>query len=151
MTHPIRRSVRSAPRKGARPAGGRGRAGFTLIEVLVAFAIVAVMLLALLEGSTRALRSIERAGVHARLLAEAENRLAEMGALVPLRPGRIAGRTAAGDEWEVTVEPWMSAPGLDPDALAGKGFMLYRVWLFVRTADGSLQSLESVRMAAVAP
>ncbi len=145
----MRRSVESIPRERACPGVGP-RAGFTLIEVLVAFAIVAVMLLALLEGSTRALRSIERAGVHARLLAEAENMLAEVGTLVPLRPGRIDGRTAE-DEWEIDIEPWVPVPGIDPDALAGQGFVLYRVRLSVRAGDGTVESLESVRMAAVAP
>ncbi len=151
MMRRTRRSARRASRAGASAGVGRPRAGFTLIEVLVAFAVVAVMLLALLEGSTRALRSIERAGVHARLLAEAENRLAEVGALISLRPGRIDGRTAAGDEWEIDIEPWGSVPGIDPDALAGQGFVLYRVRLLVRAADGAEESLESVRMAAVAP
>ncbi|MFQ5348005.1 MAG: prepilin-type N-terminal cleavage/methylation domain-containing protein [Rhodothalassiaceae bacterium] len=136
-----------------RPRGGEKGAvasGFTLIEVLVAFAIVAVMLLALFEGTARGLRAIERSERHARLLELAENHLAEVGTLLPVAPGRLSGRD--GDHaWEILIAPDAAASGIDPAILAQQGFALYSVEVHVRGPEGGEEWLQSVRLAPVAP
>ncbi|RMD90518.1 MAG: prepilin-type N-terminal cleavage/methylation domain-containing protein [Alphaproteobacteria bacterium] len=129
---------------------GAAASGFTLIEVLVAFAIVAVMLLALFEGTTRGLRAIERSERHARLLELAENHLAEVGTLLPVTPGRLSGRE--GDyEWETLIEPLAAPPGIDPATLAEQGFALYGVEVHVRGPEGAEEWLQSLRLAPAAP
>ena len=89
----------------------RGRAGFTLIEVLVAVAIVSIALLAALRAAGQ---GTSNAGeLRSRLLAGwvAENRLAEhraRGAWLPLGMERGAGRQGGVEfAWreEVTAMP----------------------------------------------
>ncbi|KGO99011.1 prepilin-type N-terminal cleavage/methylation domain-containing protein, partial [Novilysobacter defluvii] len=66
----------------------RAQAGYSLVEVVVAFALLALaltILLGAMSGATRQLRWSDEAGraaLHARAL------LADLGVAEPLRPGR---------------------------------------------------------------
>ncbi len=129
-------------------AGRRGRSGgFTLIEVLVAFTIMAIALAALLQAFATGLRSGQAAGERARLVARAESRLASVGASIPLAPGLYDGSTEAG-RWEVEVRPYSPA-GRPESAAAGAapaGFAPYAVTVVVTAKDGTRQRLETLRL-----
>lgn len=103
-----RRGAHGAPT--AVPA--RGQAGFSLLEVLVAFAILALILGVLLQiFSGSALRAtLAESYLKATTLAEA--RLNEMGREAPLVAGGLTGQTEDGFAWSLTVEPY-PIEGLD--------------------------------------
>lgn len=130
-------------------AGRRGRSGgFTLIEVLVAFTIMAIALAALLQAFATGLRSGQAAGERSRLVARAESRLATVGASIPLAPGLYDGSTEAG-RWQVEVRPYVPAGQSEsgaPGAAPPTGFAPYEVTVVVTAEDGTRQRLETLRL-----
>ncbi|CAN5654935.1 prepilin-type N-terminal cleavage/methylation domain-containing protein [soil metagenome] len=87
-------------------AGGRQR-GYTLIEVLVAFAVLALaltLLLGTLSGATRQVRWAADAG---RAALHAQSLLAQTGVGEVLQPGRSDGVFEAGRyRWMLEVAPY---------------------------------------------
>ncbi len=122
-------------------AGGRG-GGFTLIEVIVAFVIAALALAAVYEAFSLGFRASDKAEAALRRQIVAENRLAELGILIPLTPGRHAG-TEAGIAWEVVVRPAAGFSARLEDAL---GVRPVDVEVRVRDGDGML-ALHTRRLA----
>lgn len=96
---------------------GRGR-GYTLIEVLVAFSVLALaltLLLGTLSGATRQVRWSADAG---RAALHAQSLLAQAGVGEVLVPGSRHGELDAGRyRWRLEVEPWTD-PMLPPAPLA---------------------------------
>jgi general secretion pathway protein I len=78
-------------------------AGFTLIEVMVAFAILAVSLGALLPQFSLALGSVGRLEHRERATLIAEARLDALGTEFPLQPGEIEGETEDGYTWRAVI------------------------------------------------
>jgi prepilin-type N-terminal cleavage/methylation domain-containing protein len=104
--------------------------GFTLIEVLVAFAILSIVLLTLFSGLSTALRGdrgaeFTRSALH---LAKAELETAGVGS--PLTPGVTNGRFENGMEWKLSVRPYASA-------YANNATPAYWVEIIVRPPSGS--------------
>ena len=67
------------------------QAGFTLIEVLVAFTVLALVLGALYRVFGASARQAQLAQDYAQAVAVAEARLSEAGRLAPLAPGQEKG------------------------------------------------------------
>ena len=97
-----------------------GQRGYTLIEVLVAFAVLALaltLLLGTLSGATRQVRWAADAG---RASLYAQSLLAEVGVGEALQPGRLDGAFEDGRfRWELEVVPYSdpsraSQPLVDP-------------------------------------
>jgi general secretion pathway protein I len=92
----------------------RAAAGFTLIEVLVALAVVSISLSAigsLIAVTTRGVRSI---GLHLTLVETARAIVTGLPGRDQLVPGNISGE-AAGHRWRVDVLPFY-ADFVDPDS-----------------------------------
>lgn len=93
-----------------RAAGGSGsrQRGYTLIEVLVAFSVLALgltLLLGTLSGATRQVRWSADAG---RAALHAQSLIAQAGVGEPLAPGRRDGELDAGRyRWTLEVQPWV--------------------------------------------
>jgi general secretion pathway protein I len=89
-----------------RPNGSRGStAGFTLIEVLVALAVVAISLAAigsLIAVTTRGARAV---GLHLTLVETARMIVTGLPDRHQLLPGNFSGE-AAGHRWRVDVMPF---------------------------------------------
>jgi general secretion pathway protein I len=89
-----------------RPNGSRGStAGFTLIEVLVALAVVAISLAAigsLIAVTTRGARAV---GLHLTLVETARMIVTGLPDRHQLVPGNFSGE-AAGHRWRVDVMPF---------------------------------------------
>ena len=93
-----------------------GAAGFTLIEIIIAFAILALGLTLLLGTLSGATRQVRQAGDAGRAALHAQSLLAEFGELP--RPGVREGEREDGRyRWRLEVEPWVDpAPPDGPDA-----------------------------------
>ncbi|RMF17749.1 MAG: type II secretion system protein [Alphaproteobacteria bacterium] len=103
--------------------GRNRRAGFTLIELLVAFVVMGLVLAAVYRGFAMAFDALSRLDSAERRVAVAENRLAELGVIIPLAPGRYDG-VEAEHAWEVTVTP---LPVLPDDKTRALGVMPARI------------------------
>ena len=78
-------------------------AGFTLLEVLIAFVVLGFALVALYGQFFTGLRSLHGSGGLAEATHLARNRLAVAGIETALSPGETAGRFANGFRWRQTV------------------------------------------------
>ncbi|GAB4576080.1 MAG: hypothetical protein Tsb008_18780 [Rhodothalassiaceae bacterium] len=129
-------------------SGRQGAGGFTLIEVLVAFAIAAIMLLPLMSGMSRGMRGIAASEARLALLAHAENAMARVGVEWPLVPGTLRGEEG-GIVHEVVIMPAES--GLSPETAADIGMDLLHVRVLVRDREGNELDLESLRLLSLSP
>ena len=109
----------------AASAGGRrsgSAAGFTLLEVLVAFVIAALALGVLFEGAVGTLRVDHVADRTEQALSRARSHLATIGRGVALRPTEQEGDDGSGFRWKLSIRP-MGAIG----GAAGGRTVLYSV------------------------
>lgn len=120
-----------------------GTAGFTLIEALVALAIIAVVLssIAAVIGTTvKGTRSIaERLA----LTGAAETLLAELPSRNLLKPGRQSGELT-GHRWQIDVSSMNSAAARD--APQNRQFVPLAVNLRLQAPDGPAMQLTTVRL-----
>ena len=118
-------------------------AGFTLIEVLVALAIVAAVLSsigAVIATSVKGTRSIDQ---RLALTGAAETLLAELPARNLLKPGRQSGQLA-GHRWRIDVSPMDTS--LADDAPQNPRFMPLAVTMRLQAPDGPAILLTTVRL-----
>lgn len=80
--------------------------GFSLLEVVVAFAITTLALGVLFQIFSRALYTGTVGERYSRAAALAEAKLAAIGMEMPLAPGVYAGTAEDGMEWSVTIAPY---------------------------------------------
>ncbi|MFK4658899.1 general secretion pathway protein I [Bradyrhizobium japonicum] len=116
-------------------------AGFTLIEALVALAIIAVVLGTIgsvIATTAKGTRSIDQRLV---LSGTAERLLADLPARGLLKPGRQSGELA-GSRWRVDVAP-MNVVGGNP---ATDRFVPMAVNLRLQRADGSAIEITTVKL-----
>lgn len=131
---------------GRAACGEDGREhGFTLIEVLVAFTIVAILLAALMQGFSRGLRGIAAAEAQAELIEQAQNILADVGPRIPLEPGLETGEDE-GVAWQVEISPAPREENIGPEA-ERLGLRLFAIDVAVRDADGHEQRLYTLRLS----
>jgi general secretion pathway protein I len=118
-------------------------AGFTLIEVLVALAIVAAVLSsigAVIATSVKGTRSIDQ---RLALTGAAETLLAELPARNLLKPGRQSGELA-GHRWRIDVSPMNTS--VADDAPQNPRFLPLAVTLRLQAPDGPAIQLTTVRL-----
>ncbi|MEO8364753.1 MAG: prepilin-type N-terminal cleavage/methylation domain-containing protein [Pseudoxanthomonas sp.] len=87
---------------------GRRQRGFTLIEVVVAFALLALALTFLLASLSGAARQVRIAGDSSRATLYAQSLLAQVGVGETLQPGRRQGNFNAGRyRWVLDIAPYV--------------------------------------------
>ncbi|WP_449379019.1 prepilin-type N-terminal cleavage/methylation domain-containing protein [Bradyrhizobium sp. UFLA05-112] len=121
--------------------GSRGEAGFTLIEALVALAIIAAVLGTIgtvIATTVQGTRSIDQ---RLALAGTAETLLAQLPPRALIKPGRQSGELA-GSRWRMDVAP-MNVPGGDP---ATDRFVPLSVTLRLQRADGSTFQVATVKL-----
>jgi len=107
--------------------------GYTLIEVLVAFMILALALTVLLRIFSGGLRNVSVSSDYATATLIAESRLAATGIDDALRPGEISGTEGERFTWTVSVQDYQPWPGYRS---AAKGVDAYRVTVTVEWPHG---------------
>lgn len=125
--------------------------GYTLVEVIVAFALLALaltLLLGTLSGATRQVRwsgDAGRAALHGRSL------MAEVGVGEALREGKRQGELEAGRyRWTLRIAPW-SEPAAAPTPVALAADRLYEVELSVLWGGGGPRERVQLRTLRLAP
>ena len=130
-------------------------AGFSLIEVLAAFVILALVGTALFRIFAGALGNASLSDEYSRATLFAESRLASPGVETPLREGAQQGTSDDGKyAWTSSTQPYRPA-GSTPDLDAAVDLMPVRLWRIAVTVSwpgvaGSDRSiaLATVRLAA---
>jgi general secretion pathway protein I len=120
-----------------------GAAGFTLIEALVALAIVAAVLGsigAVIATTAKGTRSIDQ---RLALSGTAETILAALPARTLLKPGRQSGETA-GHRWRIDVSPMNVA--VASDAAQVQRFVPLAVTMRVQAPGGPAMQVTTVRL-----
>ena len=118
-----------------------GAAGFTLIEALVALAIIAIVLGTIgsvIATTVKGTRSIDQ---RLALAGTAETLLADLPARAVLKPGRQSGELA-GSRWRLDVAP-MNVAGGNP---ATDRFVPLAVNLRLQRPDGSALQVTTVKL-----
>ena len=130
----------------------RAQAGYTLIEIIVAFAILALGLTLLLGTLSGATRQVRQAGDAGRAALHAQSLLDEFGELP--RPGVREGELDGGRyRWQLAVEPWADpAPRSGPVRTDPNAARLLRLQLQVEWGEGGpAQRLQLSSLRLVAP
>jgi general secretion pathway protein I len=120
-----------------------GAAGFTLIEALVALAIVAAVLSSIgtvIATTVKGTRSIEQ---RLALTGAAETLLAALPARNQLKPGRQSGETA-GHRWRIEVSPMRVAEPGDPPQT--RRFVPLAIDMRLQMPGGAAMQVTTVRL-----
>ena len=117
--------------------------GFTLIEVLIAFAILAMVLGVVFRTLSTGLSHERTAGLVTARVLEARSILERLGADIALEEGTIEGRLATGEPWSLTVSLLDPAAGdeTDPGPLNA-----YLAELSIRGDDGRMLRLQTLKL-----
>ncbi|WFC42642.1 prepilin-type N-terminal cleavage/methylation domain-containing protein [Pseudoxanthomonas sp. SE1] len=120
----------------------RQQRGFTLLEVIVAFALLALALTLLLGALSGASRQVRMSADSSRATLHAQSLLAQLGTGEVLQPGRQDG-SFDGDRyrWQLEVSPFADPLAARAQRDAGAPQLL-DVRLLVRWGDARDQSLQ---------
>lgn len=129
--------IRPGRRDAGPGTGGRG-AGFTLLEVLVAFVIAAAALGVLYRGSLDGLQAATTGRRVEEAVSRAQSRLAAIGHGSAIVAGSRDGQDGRGFRWRTRIAP--AAPpapaARGPDARTGPFIALFDVSVAVAWEDG---------------
>lgn len=116
--------------------------GFTLIEVIIAFALLALALTLLLGSLSGAARQIRQTDDSGRATLHAQSLLAQLGVGEALRPGRQQGVVEQGRyRWVLDVVPYAD-PLKPPRVATDNAPRLLQVRLSVVWGEGDGQGLQ---------
>ncbi len=105
--------------------------GFTLIEVLIASAILGTAFVAVVGLMSGSLRNIARINAHEQLLLHAREQMTELLLEQPLVPGEFSGRWTDGYRWQASITPAAGEQDKGPG-----GYGLYDVRLRISWSEG---------------
>jgi general secretion pathway protein I len=84
----------------------RGQSGFTVMELVIALAILGLSMVVLLETISHGLDLSRRARAEAVAAVHARSLLDEQGVVAPLAIGKTEGDFGDGFHWVMRVEPY---------------------------------------------
>jgi general secretion pathway protein I len=95
--------------------------GFSLLEILVAFTLMALIVTVLMRVFSGGLQGAGIAEDYARATSLAESKLAGIGSEIPLKPGELSGTEAEKYRWKIAIHGYedraASAVPTQPQAL----------------------------------
>ncbi|HIE5354987.1 TPA: type II secretion system protein XpsI [Stenotrophomonas maltophilia] len=117
--------------------------GFTLLEVIVAFALLGLALTLLLGSLSGGARQVREAELRTRAVLHAQSLLAAAGVDAPLQVGQQRGDWENGRyRWELQVQPWTEPRAGNVAATQSPGApWLAELQLQVRWGDGEREQL----------
>ena len=119
--------------------------GFTLLEVLIAFAILAVALTALIQAFSQGIHGSRVAEERAIAIMLARSKLAEVGKSIPLEESEHADKFKDGFGWRLSIAALDSSEvGLGDNTAV----QLFKVAVTVERDDVDLVELRSLRLGA---
>lgn len=133
-----------------------GERGFALLEILVAFVILALGLGGVLVAISAAMRADSKTEASRGALRVAQSRLEAAGASETLVPGQYDGRAGNKYTWRLTVTPVSSGEGTrdapaKPSATTSS-VAAFWVRVAVRASNGSTATLAALKLTpAVKP
>lgn len=125
------------------------RHGFTLIESLAAFAILAISLGQLLNGVSGSVRNEARADFLLRAVRQGASQLDALGVNGPVPFGESWGRYPDGLRWALSVTPGRAGPNV-PGVSTLKGF-LARVVIKKPSGYGESYTLSTLKLKTEPP
>ena len=133
---------RTAPTVVPTSVERRGEGGFTLLEVLIAFAIAAPALVVLYRQGAIAVGATQTAAAYEEAVARTQSRLASL-ADAALVPGDRSGDDGGGFTWRTRIVPVASAP--PPRAIPRSSPYAGGTTLFAVTVDTAWPSMSGER------
>lgn len=149
-THRTRRLLTGLPQTPR--AHRRAQRGYTLIEVIVAFGVLALGLTLLLGTLSGATRQVRHADVAGRAALHAQSLLDQAGIGESLQPGQTDGALEDGFyRWTLDVAPYRDpgAPPPGPEALSAPQLM--QLVLELRWGESPRERLQLTTLRLVAP
>jgi general secretion pathway protein I len=119
--------------------------GFTLLEVLVALAILGVALGALMQVFAGGLRRVSASEDYAAATMQARAELDRLGAELPLAEGQYAGRFADGMVWTAQLRRYAEGRSGNNPALA---VIPYEIKVTVSWGEHRSLTLTTLRLAS---
>ncbi len=117
--------------------------GFTLLEVLVAFTILAIVLTALIQAFSQGLRASTVAEERSTAVLMARSKLAEVGSSIPLEESEQSGDLENGLGWRLIISsPQSAETGLGD----GSYLRVYEIILLIHRGERSLFEVRSLRV-----
>jgi type II secretion system protein I len=127
------------------PADKR-QAGFTLLEVLIALAILGVALVASMQALSGALASTRRAEAAGQALLTARSLLERVGTELPIASGSRSG-SEAGLAWTLAIARHPEPAKKDKQGAADHPFAAFEIVVTVAAQGAAPVSLSTVRLA----
>jgi general secretion pathway protein I len=123
--------------------------GFTLVEILIAFAILAVALTGLLRAFSGSLHATAKAEHYAAAVLSARSILERVGSEIPMQDGMQSGRTEDGTEWSIRMRRLGGVFDATSDATSGQDdpFLLYEIVVTVAVSHQQPITLTTLRVA----
>jgi general secretion pathway protein I len=131
------------------PCDRSDRSGFTLIEVLVAFTILGVALLALFDVFSTGLKNVKVSEGYATATTLAESKLATLGVTGPLVDQVQKGEFDARYHWEATVRRLAIGEPTTGQPAVVEPYQLTVTVTWGRGNDHREVSLSTIRLATV--
>jgi general secretion pathway protein I len=120
--------------------------GFTLIEIIVALAILAVALGALFQSFSTGLRATAVTDQQAAAVMLVQSLLDRIGQDIPFAPGEQAGVSADGLRWSIAIAP---SPLLTAERRADSPLLPFDVVVTVAGDGGRPLTVATLRLAPV--
>ena len=121
--------------------------GFTLVELVAAFAIFAIGIAIALSIGASALKMAKSSSEYTRAALHAQTVLDALGVGEPLEQGSDAGEFEDGYRWEVSITE-QEPPAADTGAVEDIPIELYRIELIVRWEDDKREAKFSTLRAS---
>lgn len=92
--------------------------GFSLLEVLVAFVILALVLGVIMQIFSGGLRNASLASEYQQAVLLGQSKMAAVGIELPLRDGELSGDFEGGYRWQASIRPYLD-PQMQVSAASG--------------------------------